>query len=118
MSSPKRNVEKLNKLVTALETLAPDKSFGGMTLAQFKARIQPSYDIRAQIETLDTQLSAAKAARRVADEESMRAAQLIVNGVKGDPTEGPNSDLYEAMGYTRADERKSGLTRKKKTSDK
>ena len=40
---------------------------------------------------------------------------LMVNGVKGDPDFGEDSDLYEAMGYVRKSERKSGLTRKKKT---
>jgi hypothetical protein len=43
--------------------------------------------------------------------------QLVVNGVVGDPTFGPDSALYEAMGYVRKSERKSGLTRKgKKTA--
>jgi hypothetical protein len=34
--------------------------------------------------------------------------------VRADPTEGLNSALYEAMGYTRKSDRKSGLTTKKK----
>lgn len=115
MSSPKRNLEKLNRIVNAWEMLAPDKSYGGMTLAQFKTRVQPSFDARAQIMTLETQLGAAMASRDDADDESLSAAQMVVNGVKADPTEGPNSDLYGAMGYTRDNERKSGLTRKKQT---
>jgi len=40
----------------------------------------------------------------------------VVNGVLADPTEGPDSSLYEAMGYTRKSERKSGLTRGKKSA--
>jgi hypothetical protein len=36
--------------------------------------------------------------------------------VLSDPTEGPDSALYEAMGYTRKSERKSGLTRQRKQS--
>jgi hypothetical protein len=42
----------------------------------------------------------------------MRLAQLVTNGVLGDPEAGPDSDLYEAMGYVRTSARKSGLTRK------
>jgi hypothetical protein len=38
--------------------------------------------------------------------------QLVVNGVVSDLAFGPDSDLYEAMGYVR----KSGLTRKGKAS--
>ena len=44
--------------------------------------------------------------------------QLVVNGVVGDPTEGPDGDLYEAMGYVRASQRHTGLTRKKKAGTK
>ena len=40
---------------------------------------------------------------------------LVVYGVMGNPAYGPDSDLYEAMGYVRKSERKTGLTRKKKT---
>jgi hypothetical protein len=45
-----------------------------------------------------------------------RKVELVVNGVRADPTEGIDSALYEAMGYTRKSERKSGLTRKKPTT--
>ena len=33
--------------------------------------------------------------------------------MKGDPEYGDDSDLYDAMGYTRKSERQSGLSRKK-----
>ena len=35
----------------------------------------------------------------------------MVNAVKGDPAEGDNGELYEAMGYVRKSERHSGLHR-------
>ena len=47
----------------------------------------------------------------------MTRVQLVVAGVIADPTEGANSALYEAMGYVRKSERKSGLTRKKITPE-
>ncbi len=43
----------------------------------------------------------------------MEKSTLVVNGIIGDPNFGPDSDLYEAMGYVRKSARKSGLTRKK-----
>jgi hypothetical protein len=46
----------------------------------------------------------------------MDNADLVTNGVIGDPTEGPDSALYEAFGYVRKSEKKSGLTRKEKTT--
>ena len=39
--------------------------------------------------------------------------QQVVNSVKGDPDYGDDSDLYDAMGYTRKSARQSGLMRKK-----
>ena len=69
---------------------------------------------REQIDDLEDQLRLAKAARARADEEFLAKAQLVVAGVLADPTEGPDSALYEGMGYTRKSDRKSGLTRKRK----
>jgi len=37
----------------------------------------------------------------------------IINGILADPTEGPDSALIEALGYTRKSARRSGLTRKR-----
>jgi hypothetical protein len=93
---------------------APDKTFGGMTLAQFKAKVKPSFDTREELRALESQTQAKQIERDNADEESLRVTQLAVNGVIGDPEEGPDSDLYEAFGYTRKSQRKTGLTRKKK----
>jgi hypothetical protein len=114
MSQPKSTLDKLNSIIRGWETLAPDKTFGGMTLAQFKAKVKPSFDTRDELRALESQTQAKQIERDNADEESLRVAQLAVNGVIGDPEEGPDSDLYEAFGYTRKSQRKTGLTRKKK----
>ncbi|HWT01730.1 MAG TPA: hypothetical protein VN256_15900 [Pyrinomonadaceae bacterium] len=106
---------KIQKILNAWETLAPDKSFGGMTLAQFRAAAQPALDARQRVEDLEDQLSQAQTDRDRADEDLLAKAQLVVNGVIGDPTQGPDSALYGAMGYRRKSERKSGLTRKRTT---
>ena len=39
---------------------------------------------------------------------------LVVNAVKGDPAEGEDGELYEAMGYVRKSERSTGKTNKTK----
>lgn len=112
--SPKQNEDKMTRFVAAWKQFAPDKSFGGMTLAQFESIIAPSLDTRAQIETVSAQLQGLQLNRDQADAVSMARCNLVANGVKGDPTEGPNSDLWKAMGFVPDDERQSGLTRKKK----
>lgn len=59
-------------------------------------------------------MAQAMASRDAADETTALKMQQVVNGVLADPTEGPDSALYAAFGYTRKSERKTGLTRKHK----
>jgi hypothetical protein len=115
MRQPKTTMEKINRVISGWETLAPDKTFGGMTLAQFKAAVKPSFDTREELRVLESQTQSKQIDRDDADTESLRLVQRVVNGVVGDPEEGPDSDLYDSFGYTRTSERKTGLTRKKKT---
>ena len=110
-SSPKTIEQKIERMLNAWRTLAPEKSFGGMTLAQFEALAAPSLEARRRIAELDNQRAQAAAERDSADEVINARAKLVVNGVLADPTEGPNSALYVAFGYTRESDYKSGLHR-------
>ncbi len=116
MTGPQDTAIRLNRMVTAWEQLAADKVFGGLTLAQFQAAIKPSFDARTDIDNLEKKLLDAQNARSTADDDSNAKAKLVVNGIIGDPAFGPDSSLYEAMGYVRESERKTGLTRKKTTA--
>ncbi len=111
--SPKDVAGKVVRILNAWETLVPGKSFGGMTLEQYRAVVASSQTARQQIEALNDQLTQALAARDAADAVSLGKAQMVILGVIADVTEGPDSSLYATMGYTRKSERKSGLTRKK-----
>jgi len=117
MDAPKKAISKIDDVVKAWTTLAPTSEFGGMTLEQFKALIKPSQNTREALDALDKQVTAAINARDAADAESLAKVKLVVNGVVGDPKFGPDSVLYEAMGYVRESERKSGLTRKGKKTE-
>ncbi|HEX7956777.1 MAG TPA: hypothetical protein VF508_07540 [Pyrinomonadaceae bacterium] len=114
MSGPKDVEERIERMMHAWQTLAPDKRFGGMSLADFETATEASRDTRRLIETLEDQLAEQITARERADANSAARMQLVVAGVLADPTEGPDSALYEALGYTRKSERKTGLTRKRK----
>jgi hypothetical protein len=114
--APKDIKLKLDEVARAWELLAGSVTFGGMTLEQFKTAVQASYETRDALATLDKQITAMLNARHDADAESMDKVLLVVNGVVGDPNFGPDSALYEAMGYVRKSARKSGLTRKRKQS--
>jgi len=113
MPSPREAFEKLNRITMAWETLAPDASFGGMSLQEYRDAIAPSFEARDRIARLEAELVAAKNARDGSDRDSLSRTQLVVNGVIGDPERGPDSDLYEAMGYVRRSERRTGLTRRR-----
>jgi hypothetical protein len=113
MKSPKDIEEKLKRVRDAWRAEAPDKSFGGMTLPEFEAEIEPSFTTRKNLAEIDAQRDRGTNAREDADEHSLGKTDLVVAGVNGDPNFGPDSNFIEAMGYTRKSERKSGLTRKK-----
>ena len=115
MPSPKDIEEKIGRMINGWRTFAPDKSFGGMTLAQFEALAAPSLTARREIEEIESRRAQKTVERDAADAAFNARAQQVVAGVLADPTEGPDSALYEAFGYTRASERKTGLTRKRKS---
>src|SRR5437868_2730018 len=115
MASPKSIEQKIERISNAWRTLAPDKTFGGMTLAQFETAAAPSLTKRQLIASLNSQLADATAERDQADDALMGKIKQVVAGVLADPTEGPDSALYQEMGYTRESARQSGLHRGKRT---
>lgn len=112
--SPKHNEEKMMKVLNAWRTLAPGKSYGGVTVEQFETVVDNSLAPRQQLLTIKDEETSQITTRERNDDVTMAMIEKIVAGVVADPTEGSDSALYEAMGYVRKSERKSGLTRKKK----
>jgi hypothetical protein len=113
MPSPKDIEEKMRQMLNAWKTLAPSKSFGGMTVEDFEALIKPALDERAHIAELEAETIQAKARRDQHDANFNAKAKQAVAGVVADPDLGPNSALYEAWGYTPDRDRKTGLHRNK-----
>jgi hypothetical protein len=111
--SPRETLRKLNDVLHAWRILRPSKSFGGMTLEQFGHVIQASIDVRTEIDHLDAKRASLVARRETLDALSLDAAALAVHGVKGDPEEGEDGELYGSMGFVRKSERRSGLTRRR-----
>jgi len=104
--------KQIETLTDAWTEHAPDATFAGKTLAQFKTAVKPSLDARAEIKDRDQQLAGFRVDRDNADVTSVEVVQQVVNSIKGDPNHGENSPLYAALGYVRKDDRASGLTRK------
>jgi hypothetical protein len=110
-NSPQETEDFIKDIADAWEESASGAQFGGMTLAQFKTKVKPSLDYRAEIATLEGQLIVARKNRDNADEPSNETCFSVVSGVKSHPDHGENSALYKAMGYVPKNERKSGLVR-------
>jgi hypothetical protein len=111
--SPKKVAEKVQRVTTSWQTLRPAKTYAGMTLAQYQAKVQPTLDAHSQVQTLSDQLKQTRDTRRLSNTTSMATTKLVVNAIKGDPDDGEDSPFYAALGYVQSSSRKSGLTRKK-----
>ena len=111
--TPKENEIKYNRFLNALTTLAPDKSFGGYKLGDLVTQTDKSDLPRTDLSRLKDEAMQAEAARDTADTATMKMCEMIKNGVVADPLFGDDSALYEALGFIRKSNRRSGLTRKK-----
>lgn len=114
--NPKQVATKLETLISDWETLQPTKSFAGMTLEQFKIRVQPSLQTRTQLSALRNQATQSLTLRQQHDTSSQELVNRVVNAIKGDPDEGDDGPLYAALGYVPKSQRRSGLTRKGPTT--
>lgn len=111
--SPKEMEDKMLKVLNAWRTLAPTKMFAGITLEMFEAQVNKSLAPRKRLNALEGEKIQQMADRDTEDKKTMNNVLSVVAGVVADPTEGADSALYEAMGYVRKADRKSGLTRKR-----
>ena len=108
--SAKLVFDRLNRVISAWESIRPNEVFAGMTLAQFREAVQPSLSARTRLEDLRNQVSALVEERADLDESSYALLRRVVDQVRGH--EGDNGQMYKTIGYTTARNRESGLTRK------
>ena len=111
----KSKYEQVKQILAGWKKVRPSKVLDGQTVDQFTTnKLKACNDARDNFESLKLQLVAASNARDKADDAAYVAAQDIVKAVRADKTEGgDDGDLYEAMGFVRKSERKSGLSRRK-----
>jgi hypothetical protein len=112
--TPAGYLAAFKRIVSAWERLRPDMSFGGMTLEQFKAAVQPSLDKRVAVEDARVLLRGLIRGRDAADRRSWRLSRRVVHSVLGTPGEGEDSLLYAAMGYVPWSVRHGKGSRKRK----
>lgn len=115
--TPKENKVKYTRFHTAFSTLAPDKTFGGIKLSDFTAQVGKSNARRENLQRIKDEVIQEEAALDGEDNITMKMCERIKNGVIADEDFGDDSALYEALGFIRRSEKKSGLTRKKKKEE-
>jgi hypothetical protein len=115
--APKDALTRITDVSTPWGNLRPAKSFAGLTLDQFKEVVKPSLEVRTEIVELESKLQSAIARRARADGVSLDAVQRVIHGVKSDPEEGEDGELYATMGFVRKSDRSSGLTRRRQKDE-
>lgn len=111
----KRIREQCNVMNDAWFEGAPGVNFNGIKQTDFQADIEAAAADDAAIADLEAELDMKRDIRddkyKALDQQRSKVGQ----GVAGSPDYGNDSPLYGAMGFVRKSEKKSGLTRKKKT---
>lgn len=101
-----RAMSSINTVLHAWSSLKAGKSFFGMNVDQYRARMQPCFEVRAEIAETRKRLRGLIAKRKDVDAEAFQITKNVVHSVRADPTEGENSPFYAALGYVRPGERR------------
>ncbi|MBS1792689.1 MAG: hypothetical protein JSS81_02475 [Acidobacteria bacterium] len=117
-NSPKDIEIIIERAINGLRDMARDKKFNGKGLAELEAQAEKSFAARRDISEASNMKTAGIARREAEDEKTLKIIDQIVAGIVGDDEFGDDSALYEAFGYVRRSQRKSGLTRKRKAEVK
>lgn len=111
---PKGNEEVIVRTINALRDYAPDVKFKGKGLAELAPQAERCFAVRRRLLELDHLTTQEVVNRETQDELAIAIIDEIVDGVIGHEDFGDDSALYEALGFIRRSQRKSGLTRKRK----
>ena len=109
--SPEQQVQRILKTIRGWETRAPRGTFSRHTLPQFKAAMQPALDAHAKVLDLRKELRFALHERNVLVRKALQLVYLVGFSVRGSPDHGVNSELSEALGYTRESVRRERIRR-------
>ena len=117
LRSPRGTLLYVNSIVDAWATMCPEETFFGHSLEQYREKMKPVSDVRAEIAELDVRWTGVMAKRTDIDAEATRLSRNIIRSVRAHPKYGEDSPVYATMGYTRESERASGLKRPRKTTE-
>ncbi|MEP6901456.1 MAG: hypothetical protein ABJA66_06875 [Actinomycetota bacterium] len=113
-NSPKKNEEIMQKALNALRDIAPDVKFNNKTLADLLPQVEKSMTPRRRLAEIENERTQQIALRESEDVKTLKLIDQIIAGTVGHDDYGDDSALYEAFGFIRKSQRKSGLTRRGK----
>ena len=98
--------DRYNTVLMAWTEMAPEASFAEMSLADFKQASADSLRARAEIESARTAYKGGIALRAAADAVTLKLIGRVVSSIKAEENFGNDCEMYRAMGYIPASERK------------
>ncbi|MEP2776432.1 MAG: hypothetical protein ABJQ29_17020 [Luteolibacter sp.] len=87
---------------------AQDKSFAGMTLAEFETKSMEPFDVRKDLGDARTKVSGLILKRDKADEALNEELIQIAHAIRADQDFGEDCPFYRSLGFVPKSERKTG----------
>lgn len=112
----KRIRERVAQINSAWAQGASHAVFNGISQSEFQTRVQTGIAIDQRIVDAEAQLIMMKDERDGIYTGLNSDSVKVRDGVEGHPDFGTDHPIIEAMGFVRTSERKSGLTRKNKST--
>ncbi|RTL04906.1 MAG: hypothetical protein EKK65_01685 [Lysobacterales bacterium] len=101
----------MERKINSIRQFASDRVFGGVTLADLESARTASLNARTDIQHAENAMIALRNHRQESDRHYEELMRRAVAGLIADPDFGPDSDAYDAIGYTRYKERKRRTTK-------
>jgi hypothetical protein len=116
--NPGRVVKRVEKILSAWQSQAPEDSFYGMSLQEFEDVVRSTKEVRERLEVLKRETLALIQNRALLDKKCHALANGVVFAVRADPQHGADSPLYSLMGYVLESDKRPGRPRKARTNSK
>jgi len=110
--NPGRVVKRVEKILSAWQSQAPEDSFYGMSLQEFEDVVRSAKEVRERLEVLKRETLALIHNRALLDKKCHALANGVVFAVRADPQHGANSPLYSLMGYVLESDKTTGPSAK------
>lgn len=102
---------KRAQFLSSWEEYAQNKSFAGMTLAEFETKSQAPFDVRKDLGDARTKVRGLILKRDKADDTLNEDLILIAHAIRADKDFGEDCPLYRSLGFVPKSERKTGRRR-------